>query len=164
MMKTKKDQNIIDVGKEQLKITEVEGLPKDDDEYYHRLMKKDIFIMNLEELKDYLDYVIQGRIDIELNPALIDLFSHIQYYFRVVDLQTNLIIARANSAHSLAYALALFLKDKFPDSYEDIITVMEEVNKEKDMKALEGLPIKSQEDVMKKAKLLYRQNEGPKVD
>jgi len=146
------------------KITDIEDLPKDDTEYMERLMKKDMFVMNLEELKDYLDHIIQGRIDVELNPALFDVFSHIQLYFRVVDLQTNLVLARANAAHSLAFALALFIKDKFPDSYEDILTVMDEVTKEKDMKMLDGLPIKSQESIMKKAKALYRQNEHPKVD
>lgn len=146
------------------KITEVEQLPKDDAEYIERLMKKDIFVMNLEELKDYLDYIIEGRLKTETNPALYDIFSHMQIYLRIVDLQTNLIIARANAAHSLALALSLFIKDKFPDSYEDILTVMDEIQKEKDMKALEGLPIKSQEEIMKKAKLLYRQKEHPKVD
>lgn len=152
------------IDEEHKKITEVEDLPKNDEEYMKRLMKKDMFVMNLEELKDYLDHIIQGRLDIEMHPALIDVFSHIQLYFRVVDLQTNLIIARANAAHSLAFALALFIKDKFPDSYEDILTIMDEVNKEKDMKALEGLPIDVQESIMKNAKLMYRQKEVPKVD
>lgn len=149
---------------EHKKITEVENLPKDDEEYIERLMKKDPFVMNLEELKDYLDYIIQGRINTEMNPALYDIFSHIQIYFRIVDLQTNLILARANAAHSYVLAISLFLKKMFPDSYEDIITAATEINKEKDMKVVEGLPIESQEFIMKKGKLLYRQGKIPKVD
>ena len=152
------------MNEEHKKITEVENLPKDDDEYIERLMKKDPFVMNLEELKDYLDYIIQGRINTEMNPALYDIFSHIQIYFRIVDLQTNLILARANAAHSYVLAISLFLKKMFPDSYEDIIAAAEEINKEKDMNALEGLPIKSQDFIMKKGKLLYRQGKIPKVD
>ena len=149
---------------EHKKITEVENLPKDDEEYIERLMKKDPFVMNLEELKDYLDYIIQGRINTEMNPALYDIFSHIQIYFRIVDLQTNLILAWANAAHSYVLAISLFLKKMFPDSYEDIIAAATEINKEKDMKVVEGLPIESQEFIMKKGKLLYRQGKIPKVD
>jgi len=146
------------------KITEVEKLPKDDAEYMERLFKKDIFVMNLEELKDYLDAIIQGRINTENNPALVDIFSCIQLYFRIVDLQTDLINARANSAHSYVIAISLFLKQMFPDSYKDIIACAEEINKEKDMGTVDGLPIKVQESIMKKAKLLYRQDKVAKVD
>lgn len=161
-MTGKKNKQILD--KDHAKITEVENLPKNDDEYFARLFKKDIFVMNLEELKDYLDAIIQGRINTETNPAMHDIFSHIQIYFRIMDLQTNLILARANAAHSYILALSLFLKKMFPDSYEDIIKAAEEISKEKDMKALEDLPIVSQEFVMKKAKLLHRQKKIPKVD
>lgn len=145
---------------EHKKITEVEKLPKDDAEYMERLFKKDTFIMNLEELKDYLDAIIQGRINTENNPALVDIFSCIQLYFRIVDLQTNLINARATSAHSYVIAISLVLKNMFPDSYEDIVACAEEINKEKDMDAVDGLPIKVQESILKKAKLLYRQDKA----
>jgi len=157
-----KDKQITD--DEHKKITEVENLPKDDMEYIERLMKKDIFVMDLEELKDYLDHIIQGRINTEMNPVIQDIFAHIQIYFRIIDLQTNLIMARANAGYSLAYALGLFIKDRFPDDYEVIFHIMDEKQKELDMRCVKGLPIKSQEEIMKKAKLMFRQKQQPKVD
>lgn len=108
--------------KEQKKITEVEDLPKNEEEYMERLLKKTPFEMNLEELKDYLDHIIIQEIEKRPEKCMKYLLNQILIYFRILDLQTNLIIGRADANNYYVKAICLFLKEKYPDDYKDIIT------------------------------------------
>ena len=146
------------MNKEHEKITEVEGLPKDDKEYMNRLLKKEPWFMNLDELKEYLDHIIKEQIEKRPEPCLKYIFNQILIYFRIVDLQTNLIKARADTNNAYVRALSLFLKEKYPDEYENIIFVAEEIHKEQQLETLKDLPIITQEKIMDKVNKMIEKN------
>lgn len=135
-----------------------ENRPKDDKEYLERLCKKDPFYMNLLELKDYLTYIIKSKIDVTNDPVIKDVFKHIQIYFNIVDLQTNKLNSTYSVNSSFIKAIGLFLKSKYPNEYEDILTVAEEISKEQDMERLKDLPISSQEEILDGVGKLMREN------
>lgn len=139
------------MNKEQEKITEVEGLPKDKKEYVMKLLKKSPLELSLEELKEYLDNIIQLKIDVSQQSLTKDVFLHIQFYFRLLDLQTNIIVGQANANGHYIRAICQFLKDKHPDAYRDIFATVDRLSKAYDMQTLKNLPIDLQEHIMNKA-------------
>jgi len=142
------------------KITEVEDLPKDDDEYMERLLKKNPGEMNIEELKDYLDYIILRELERRPEECMKYLLNQMLICFRILDLQTNLIMGRADANNHFVKAICLFLKEKYPDDYEDITAVAGEIAKEHDMMTLKDLPIITQERIMDKANRILKKGKA----
>jgi len=143
---------------EHKKITEVEGLPKNEKEYMERLMKKIPWFMTFDELKDYLNHIIIEQIKKRPEPCMKHIFNQILIFFRVLDFQTNLLKARADINRAYVQAISLFLKDKYPDDYDNIIHVAEEIHRGQEMESLKDLPIISQERIMDKVQRMMKKN------
>lgn len=130
-----------------------DDLPKNHDEYIKRLLKKPLIKMSLEELKDYLDHNIQDKLDNHTygNEILQDVYKHLLAYFRILNLQTNILSAKSDTNRNYLQAILLYIKDRHPEDIDDLLHVAGEIQKERDMEIVEGLPQRQQDDILKKA-------------
>ena len=139
-----------------------DDLPKDHEEYIKRLLEKPLMEMNLGELKDYLDYNIQDKLKNHTygNQILQDVYKHMQIYFRILDLQTNILSAKSDCNRDYVKTIMLYIKDRHPEDIEDLLYVVGEIQKERDMEIVDGLPQEVQDDILEKSHKMLEEKMG----
>ena len=107
------------------------------DEYTKKLSKKDPMFMTFDELQDWLDYCIYGKMKYNTHDAVQkDTFKHLLIYFRLNQFALQLIMAKAENCQYFIKSMMLLLKEKNPELVDVILEMVENMTKEHNLELI----------------------------